>query len=418
MASNETQNDAEPVRSKSAKSETRRLPLLDEPRPTEPQSPPAPTAPVNTVAAPPAPTAPVKTVAAPPAPQPRAYVDVDDQADSPSPRNVFSTDVDGTRPFIWDEGKVTDTNCIPGTSAFAYRITERIARGAESVLYLASDGNDNRYCIKAIRSAFGRIMGSDVTKKEDGKLKVSYSAKVRHLKNEFEVGQKLQRSSESFPVVRMFALRKVKPWLVELGYDLLMEYIDGHDLGDKAFLKSLSLEQKINYFFQTTLALRYIHQLGYVHLDMKPSNVMVADETVKLIDFGVTAPVGSKPLSIVGTAGYLSPEQLVCKYIDEATDIFSLGVTFAVILGGRPLLQTQDALRERSTRMEAKFHLENSVDPLVTDIPEIQNVPNLLELIRRCTIPRREDRIRNTNTVINSLVRVSKDLNIKLKHPS
>ncbi|MBT4821175.1 MAG: serine/threonine protein kinase, partial [Lentisphaerae bacterium] len=326
-------------------------------------------------------------------------------------------DVDGPRPFIWDEGAITDTDDTSSApSAFGYKITERIARGAESVLYLASGNHGAQYCVKAIRTVIGRLTSSGVTKKEEGKLKVSYAAKVRHIKNEFEVGQKLQQGHGTLPVVRMFELRKVKPWMVELGYDLLMEYIDGHDLSEKGIQKSLSLEQKIDYFFQTALALRFMHHMGYVHLDMKPSNVMVSDGTVKLIDFGVTAPIGWKPQSIVGTAGYLSPEQLVCKYVDEATDIFALGVTFAVIFGGRPLLQAQDALRERSTRMEAKFHLENSMDPLVTEIPEVQDIPMLLELIRRCTIPRRENRIRNANTVINSLVRIGKDLGIDLKH--
>lgn len=399
MANDETQSDAEPVRKSSAKSETRRLPLLDEPRPT---------APITQATS-------VSTVSTPSPPQPNTYIDVATQADLPSPQGLPLSDVGGTRPFIWDEGKKADTDSIPGTPGFSYRITERIARGAESVLYLATGPHGTKYCVKAIRSVFGRLMGSAVTKKEEGKLQVSYSAKVRHIKNEFEVGQKLLQDSDDLPVVRMFALRKVKPLMVELGYDLLMEYIDGYDLSDKVVYKFLTLEQKINYFFQTALALRYVHQMGYVHLDMKPSNVMVSDGKVKLIDFGVTAPVGSTPQSIVGTAGYLSPEQLVCRYIDEATDIFSLGVTFTVVFGGRPLLQTHDSLRARGTRMEAKFHLENSTAPLITEIPEAQDVPMLLELIRRCTIPRREDRIRNANTVINSLVRISKDLNIKLK---
>jgi len=196
-----------------------------------------------------------------------------------------------------------------------------------------------------------------------------------------------------------------------------MEYIDGNDLGDRLAVKMLSVQDKINLFFQSAMALRYMHLAGYVHLDIKPSNIMVSKGKVKLIDFGMTAPIGTKLRSIAGTAGYLSPEQLVRKYVDEATDVFALGVTFAFIFGGKPLRQNHDDLREKSMKMEAQFHLEKSEQPMVDEVPEVQDIPKLVELIRRCTIPRRERRIRSTNTIINSLHRISRELDIKLTDP-
>lgn len=323
--------------------------------------------------------------------------------------------VSGTRAFILDEETQTELHDQIFAEDCKYKIQERIARGAESLLYLATDGN-RQYCVKAIRNFLGKLLTPRARKKDEEKLEVSYDAKVKHLKNEFEVGCKLDQGGE-IPIVRMYALRRVQPCLLELGYDLLMEYIDGNDLGDRKAVHMLGLGEKINLFFQTAIALRYMHRLGYVHLDMKPSNVMVTKGRVKLIDFGMTVPVGTKPRSITGTAGYLSPEQIVRRYADEATDIFALGITFNVIFGGKPLRQTHDDLQEKNFRMEAKFHLEKSDQPMIDQVPEVQHIPKLTELIKRCTVPQREKRIRNANTVINSLMRIAKELDLQLTEP-
>ena len=296
-----------------------------------------------------------------------------------------------------------------------YKIDEKIAFGAESVLYGATSG-DNRYCVKAIRGWVGRLLGPSEIKEQGEKRKVSYSAKVRHIKNEFDIGKKLCQSG-NIPVVRMYGLRRIKPCFLELGYDLLMEYVDGNDLGDKRALKMLSLQDKIDFFYQTAIALRYMHQNGFVHLDMKPSNIMVSKGVVKLIDFGVTVPLGEKLKSLAGTAGYFSPEQIVRETVNEATDVFALGVTFAVIFGGHRLRQSNDDIKEKTARMEAKFHLDKSEEPLVLEVPEAHDIPKLEQLIRRCTIPKREARIKHTTTIINSLRRIAKEMDIKLTSP-
>lgn len=338
---------------------------------------------------------------------------------SGKPTRVYlEEDVSATRAYIGDNSSPEpEQEPAGGDPGCRYTIQERIARGAESVLYLAADSDGEQYyCVKAIRNLFGRLLGSSRTKRDEAKLEVRYAAKVKHIKNEFEVGQKLQRDGD-MPIVRMYALRRIKPCFIELGYDLLMEYIDGNDLGDRRAVTMLSVEDKVNLFFQTAMALRYMHLAGYVHLDMKPSNVMVTKGKVRLIDFGMTAPIGTKLRTISGTAGYLSPEQLVRKYVDEATDIFALGVTFAAVFGGKPLRQNHDDLLEKSLKMEAKFHLEKSEQPMVDEVPEVQHIPKLVELIRRCTIPKRERRIRSTNTIINSLHRIAREIDIKLTEP-
>ena len=305
-----------------------------------------------------------------------------------------------------------------GNGTYKYRIVERIARGAESVLYRAESPNGKtQYCVKRIRNWVGKIVLPVGRKSDKEKLEVSYDGKVKHLKNEFEVARKLEQSGD-IPVVRVYALKRLDRFFKELGYDLLMEYLEGDDLGDRKAVRMLRLPDKISCFYQATLALQYMHQTGIAHLDMKPSNVMVTEGRVKLIDFGMSMPIGQVPRSLAGTVGYLSPEQIMREEIDTSTDLFALGVTFAVIFGGHPLRQTHDDLYSHEARVQAKVHLNSSDQPMVTDVPELRSVPELEALIRRCTVPKREARIRDAKTVATGIQRIAKDLGVPMAEPS
>jgi serine/threonine protein kinase len=272
-----------------------------------------------------------------------------------------------------------------------YQIGEMVARGAESVLYKTT-GNGAIFCVKVIRNWLGRTIGEAATRGNEGKLEAAaYRSKVRHLRNEFEVGQRLQEPGE-IPVVRIYALRKVRRLGMEVGRDLLMEYLDGVDLGTKQAMKKFTTADKINFLYQTARALDYMHQRSFIHLDMKPSNVMVVGNQVKLIDFGVTVSLGHKPRAVTGTVGYLSPEQIARDYLNQATDLFALGVTFAVVFGASPLRQDPNELKSREFRTNARFLLENDEAAMVRAIPELRDFPEIADLLARCTIPRRDKR--------------------------
>ncbi|MCK5801479.1 MAG: protein kinase [Lentisphaeria bacterium] len=297
-----------------------------------------------------------------------------------------------------------------------YKIGPMIARGAESVLYTSSD-SENPICIKSIRNNLSKVIGPMSSKNNEGKVKVPYRSKVRHLKNECRIGRELQaQETGRLPVVRIHGLRKVRRLGFEIGYDLLMDYVDGTDLSDKQALKAFTVAQKIDFFYQTTKALDFMHRKHYVHLDMKPSNIMVAKGVVTLIDFGVSVSVGTKPRAVTGTAGYLSPEQIVRDYLDERTDIFALGVTFGVVFGGHPLRQDGDKLKSKLLKREARFHMDSLADPMVTDFPEIMHMKSLRELLARCTISQRDKRINSASTILNSLVRIAKRHDIPLSN--
>src|SRR6185503_15532021 len=94
---------------------------------------------------------------------------------------------------------------------------------------------------------------------------------------------------------------------------------------------------------QLATVLDHIHDCGYVHRDVKPSNVFLRDGRVTLIDFGLACRAGTeRPLQgreglCVGTVQYAAPEQITGNAVDARTDVYSLGcVLYELVTGLRP----------------------------------------------------------------------------------
>ena len=104
----------------------------------------------------------------------------------------------------------------------------------------------------------------------------------------------------------------------------------------------LDYEQIIDYANQITLGLAAAHERGIVHRDIKPANIWIEEQTnrIKILDFGLAlaqtpvdrlAGVGS----VIGTPGYLSPEQARTDPLDDRSDLYSLGVVLYELCTGR-----------------------------------------------------------------------------------
>jgi len=293
-----------------------------------------------------------------------------------------------------------------------YTLLDMVARGAESVLYRASAGHAT-FCAKAIRNFLGLAFSTSGARAEDGKLSASYHNKVRHIRNEFAIGSALAEPGD-LPVVRLYALRKVRRFGFEMGYDLLMELIEGTDMGNRQLARELSPVTRVDILYQTVRALHFMHHRGYIHLDMKPSNIMVSNQRVKLIDFGVSVTLGHRPHAVTGTAGFLSPEQIVRAPLNEATDLFALGVTFGVIFGGRPLRQSPAELKSKQFRSEAQYHLDNVDQPAALEMPDLAQFPQIAQLISQCTIPRRDKRLGTSAALLTRLEHAATEHGIRL----
>jgi Tol biopolymer transport system component/predicted Ser/Thr protein kinase len=137
---------------------------------------------------------------------------------------------------------------------------------------------------------------------------------------------------------------------------IAMELVEGETLEEKLKSGALSLDGALETGLQIALALEAAHDKGVVHRDLKPANIMITpDAVVKVLDFGLAkafsgdpddaSPGHSPALSIamtqqgliLGTAGYMSPEQASGQATDQRADIWAFGVVFYEMLTGQPL---------------------------------------------------------------------------------
>ena len=128
---------------------------------------------------------------------------------------------------------------------------------------------------------------------------------------------------------------------------LVLEYLAGRNLGALARGRRLSLVEVARIGAAVADALASGHELGIVHRDVTPGNVLVADDgTVKLTDFGISYLTGESRLTqdnvLSGTIAYLAPEVAAGGEATFASDVFSLGATLYAAVEGEPPFGTDD----------------------------------------------------------------------------
>jgi len=171
-------------------------------------------------------------------------------------------------------------------------------------------------------------------------------------------------------------------------YYIATEYIEGETLRHCLWRGPLKLDETIGVAIQVAMALEAAHAAGIVHRDIKPENIMlrqdkfVRDRFVKVLDFGlakltdrdsvsdpeaVTIPITeTSPGAIMGTSGYMSPEQAQGESIDARTDIFSLGVVLYEMVAGQPPFKGKT---DSHTRVSIIDHEPAPLVEHVSDVP-------------------------------------------------
>jgi eukaryotic-like serine/threonine-protein kinase len=174
---------------------------------------------------------------------------------------------------------------------------------------------------------------------------------------------------------------------------LVAELLEGTTLTSRMHAERLPYRNAIDYATQIAQALAAAHDKGIVHRDLKPDNLFVtADHRVKILDFGLaklTAPpdadpsladmtvAHTQPNMVMGTVGYMAPEQARGQVADHRADIFSLGcVLFEMVQGRRAFMG--------ETPADTMSALLKDPAPELTSSPERPLPPALQQIVRRC----------------------------------
>jgi hypothetical protein len=125
-------------------------------------------------------------------------------------------------------------------------------------------------------------------------------------------------------IVRIYDIGQEKGYLY-----VVMECLEGVPLDRCILSRELSVAEALRIGAELSDALSYAHSRGVIHRDVKPQNTFImADGSVKLVDFGLACPQGgAKSSQGAGTPSYMSPEQIMGKELDGRTDIWSAGIT-------------------------------------------------------------------------------------------
>src|SRR3989442_724579 len=175
---------------------------------------------------------------------------------------------------------------------------------------------------------------------------------------------------------------------------VVSELLEGSTLRDRMAGSALSPRRAIDYGLQVAQGLAAAHEKGIVHRDLKPENLFVTDDgRVKILDFGLakltqpeawseaqtaapTISAGTEPGVVLGTVGYMSPEQVRGLPADQRSDIFSFGAVLYEMLTGRRAFRGDSAIETMSAILKE-------------DPPELsethRNLPPALErIVRHC----------------------------------
>ncbi len=200
---------------------------------------------------------------------------------------------------------------------------------------------------------------------------------------------------------------------------LVMEYVDGVHLDTYCDDRSLGIPERLQLFVCVCEAVAYAHRNLVVHLDLKPSNILVteAEGNVKLLDFGTSKLIRPDSLlttTVMATPAYASPEQLRNEGITTSCDIYTLGaILFELLAGRRPNHDSSVAIMiERIMKELPSEPLTEAVTAASAENRGLTETRlrselsgDLATIVAKCLTPRPKDRYTSVDALILDLQR-------------
>src|SRR5262245_4158465 len=285
-----------------------------------------------------------------------------------------------------------------------YQVLSLIGAGGMGEVYLAEDmGRSRKVALKLLPKEFTQDR-----------------ERLRRFEQEARTASALNHPN----IVTIFEIGEV-----EGIHFIATEYIDGQTLRQRMLSAPVKLSESLDTAMQVASALAAAHEAGIVHRDIKPENVMLRrDGYIKVLDFGLAkliAPhtaghatiagstgstkwqINTDPGKLMGTARYMSPEQIRGRDVDGRSDIFSLGVVLYEMVAGRPPF-------EGTTAVEVIAAILNQEPPPLARYS--QEAPAELErMVSKALAKDREERYQVVKDLLIDLKSLRLELEIKAK---
>jgi serine/threonine protein kinase/tetratricopeptide (TPR) repeat protein len=262
-----------------------------------------------------------------------------------------------------------------------YRIIEDLGRGGMGKLYRTFD-------LKLKEEVALKIIRDEIASDKET---------IDRFSNELKLARKISHKN----VGRMYELMEDEG----IRY-ITMEYVPGRDLKDLIRESGrLTVDTALSIARQIGEGLAEAHRLGIIHRDLKPGNILIdAEGTPKIMDFGIARSIRADGFMVegklIGTLGYMSPEQMEGREIDTRSDIFAFGCLFYEMLTGKSAFG-----RETTTQTIAAVLHETPppVSESGIEIPE-----GMQQIISRCLEKDPELRFPSMDDVVSLLAKSEK----------
>src|SRR5450631_578699 len=264
-----------------------------------------------------------------------------------------------------------DKEIAPGTKIGPYEIVALIGSGGMGEVFRARDSTLKREVAIKVLPAY---VAQD-------------PERLRRFEHEAQAAAALNHSN--ILAVYQFGMHEDAPYLVS-------ELLEGETLRQVLRRGPLPLRKALDYAVQIAHGLAAAHEKGIIHRDLKPENLFVTkDGGVKILDFGLAKlkqagenqPGATESGVVMGTAGYMSPEQVRGEHVDHRADIFAFGVILYEMLSGKRAFH-------RATSAETMTAILNEDPPEIpASMPDTP--PALVRLVHRCMEKSSERRLQS-----------------------